>query len=131
MVMTAMAVRNERVLIIDDDAATTQTFAVILRLEGYQVRTAITANDGLREVSEFNPDAIIVDLRMPLINGFGFLYRLRKQYVGNNTPVAIVTGDVSLDDDALDELRELGADICFKPLWTDDLVGLADKLLSH
>ncbi|HMD34521.1 MAG TPA: response regulator [Vicinamibacterales bacterium] len=129
--MTAMAVRNERVLIIDDDAATTQTFAVILRLEGYQVRTAITANDGLREVSEFNPDAIIVDLRMPLINGFGFLYRLRKQYVGNNTPVAIVTGDVSLDDDALDELRELGADICFKPLWTDDLVGLADKLLSH
>jgi len=134
MVMTVMATasRNEqRVLIIDDDAATTQTFAVILRLEGYQVRTAITANDGLREVSEFQPDAIIVDLRMPLINGFGFLYRLREQNVGQKTPVAIVTGDVSLDDDALDELRELGADICFKPLWTDDLVGLADKLLSH
>jgi len=129
--VTVMASRNARVLIIDDDAATTQTFAVILRLEGYQVRTAVTANDGLRVVTEFNPDAIIVDLRMPLINGFGFLYRLRKQDVGHDTPVAIVTGDVSLDDDALDELRELGADICFKPLWTDDLVGLADKLLSH
>src|ERR1051325_36217 len=128
--VTAMD-RSGRVLIIDDDSATTQTFAVILRLEGYQVRTAITANDGLREVSEFHPDAIIVDLRMPLINGFGFLYRLREQYKGQDTPVAIVTGDVSLDDEALDELRELGADICFKPLWTDDLVGLADKLLSQ
>ncbi len=129
--VTFMESRSERVLIIDDDAATTQTFAVILRLEGYQVRTAITANDGLREVSQFNPDAIIVDLRMPLINGFGFLYRLREQDPGQDTPVAIVTGDVSLDDDALDELRDLGADICFKPLWTDDLVGLADKLLCH
>ena len=128
--VTFMEARNLRLLIIDDDAATTQTFAVILRLEGYQVRTAVTANEGLREVSEFQPDAIIVDLRMPLINGFGFLYRLREQH-GGDTPVAIVTGDVSLDDEALDELRELGADICFKPLWTDDLVGLADKLLSH
>ena len=128
--VTHMDCRNERLLIIDDDAATTQTFAVILRLEGYQVRTAITANDGLREVDRFQPDAIIVDLRMPLINGFGFLYRLRELH-GEDTPVAIVTGDVSLDDEALDELRELGADICFKPLWTDDLVGLADKLLSH
>jgi len=129
--VTVMESRIERVLIIDDDAATTQTFAVILRLEGYQVRTAITANDGLREVNEFHPDAIIVDLRMPLINGFGFLYRLREHDKGNQTPVAIVTGDVSLDDESLDELRELGADICFKPLWTDDLVGLAGKLLSH
>ena len=60
--VTVMESRHERVLIIDDDAATTQTFAVILRLEGYQVRTAITANDGLREVSQFHPDAIIVDL---------------------------------------------------------------------
>ena len=129
--VTVMESRIERVLIIDDDAATTQTFAVILRLEGYQVRTAITANDGLREVNEFHPDAIIVDLRMPLINGFGFLYRLREHDKANQTPVAIVTGDVSLDDESLDELRELGADICFKPLWTDDLVGLAGKLLSH
>ena len=129
--VTLMGTRNERLLIIDDDAATTKTFAVILRLEGYQVRTAITANDGLREVEEFRPDAIIVDLRMPLINGFGFLYRLREHHGCIATPVAIVTGDVSLDDEALDELRELGADICFKPLWTDDLVGLAGKLLSH
>jgi len=122
---------TSKILIVDDDEGVTQTFARMLRLEGYQVRTAITANDGLREVEEFRPDAIIVDLRMPLINGFGFLYRLREHHGCTDTPVAIVTGDVSLDDEALDELRELGADICFKPLWTDDLVGLAGKLLSH
>src|ERR1051326_5157147 len=94
--VTPMETRNERLLIIDDDAATTKTFAVILRLEGYQVRTAITANDGLREVEEFRPDAIIVDLRMPLINGFGFLYRLREHHGCTDTPVAIVPGDGSL-----------------------------------
>ena len=54
-----------RVLIIDDDEATTQTFARVLRLEGHEVRTALDAEAGLREALIETPDAIIVDLRMP------------------------------------------------------------------
>ena len=71
--------RTGRLLIVDDDEGVTQTFAGILRLEGHQVRTAGNAQDGLREAEEFRPDAIILDLRMPLVNGLGFLYRLREE----------------------------------------------------
>lgn len=119
-----------RVLIIDDDHAVTETFARMLRLEGHEVRTAHDAETGLRDAQEQPPDAIIVDLRMPLINGLGFLYRLRADERHANTPVAIVTGDYCLDDSISRELTELGAQLHFKPLWLEDLVELAYSLLS-
>lgn len=119
-----------RVLIIDDDEATTQTFARVLRLEGHEVRTALDAETGLREARAETPDAIIVDLRMPLINGLGFLYRLRSQEQYQGTPVAIVTGDYGLDDAIARELDELGAQLRFKPLWFEDLIDLAHTLLA-
>jgi DNA-binding NtrC family response regulator len=74
-----MTTTPARLLIIDDDEAVTQTFAGILRLEGHEVRTAVDAESGLRQADALHPDAIIVDLRMPLINGLGFLYRLRSR----------------------------------------------------
>ena len=118
-----------KVLIIDDDIAVTQTFASMLRLEGHEVRTALDAETGLQEARSDRPDAIIVDLRMPLINGLGFLYRLRSDARYQDTPVAIVTGDYALDDSISRELEELGAELRFKPLWLEDLVDLAHALL--
>ena len=70
---------TSKILIVDDDESVTQTFASMLRLEGYQVRTAITAENGLRVAEESRPDAIILDLRMPLVDGLGFLRRLRAR----------------------------------------------------
>jgi two-component system OmpR family response regulator len=119
-----------KILIVDDDEGVTQTFARMLRLEGYQVRTAITAETGLQEAQTNTPDAIILDLRMPLVDGLGFLRRLRAQDDQRTTPVAIVTGDYFLDDSVSAELRELGAELRFKPLWLEDLVGLARNLLQ-
>jgi two-component system OmpR family response regulator len=119
-----------RILIVDDDEGVTQTFARMLRLEGYQVRTAATAETGLVAFNESHPDAIILDLRMPLVDGLGFLRRLRANDPDRNTPVAIVTGDYFLPDDISAELRSLGAELRFKPMWLDDLVGLARNLLG-
>ena len=59
----ATTVKHE-ILIVDDDEGVTQTFARMLRLEGYHVRTAINAENGLREAEDCHPDAIILDLRM-------------------------------------------------------------------
>jgi DNA-binding response OmpR family regulator len=119
------------ILIVDDDEGVTQTFARMLRLEGFKVRTAVSAESGLREAEEYHPDAIILDLRMPLLDGLGFLRRLRSQQEQDHqTPVAIVTGDYFLDDSVSNELRELGAELRFKPLWLEDLVGLARNLLK-
>ncbi|MQA29396.1 MAG: response regulator [Luteitalea sp.] len=127
---TAMAPHStSTILIVDDDEGVTQTFARMLRLEGFDVHTALTAETGLREAREVKPDAIILDLRMPLVDGLGFLRRLREQDNHRGTPVAIVTGDYFLDDTVSAEIQQLGAELKFKPLWLDDLVGLARTLL--
>lgn len=118
------------ILIVDDDEGVTETFARMLRLEGYAVRTAVSAETGLREAESAQPDAIILDLRMPLVDGLGFLRRLRETEGSRGTPVAIVTGDYFLEDDIFAELRALGAELRFKPLWLEDLVGLARNLLK-
>jgi DNA-binding response OmpR family regulator len=118
------------ILIVDDDEGVTTTFARMLRLEGYQVHTAVNAETGLRQAERNHPDAIILDLRMPLVDGLGFLRRLRTFDKQRETPVAIVTGDYFLDDSVSTELRELGAELRFKPLWLEDLVGLARTLLK-
>ncbi len=118
------------ILIVDDDDAVTQTFARMLQLEGFRVRTAPNAEMGLREAAEYPPDAIILDMRMPLVDGLGFLRRLRQRDEQRNTPVAIVTGDHFLDDAVSAELRLLGAELKFKPLWLEDLLGLARTLLK-
>jgi DNA-binding response OmpR family regulator len=121
---------NSTILIVDDDEGVTQTFARMLKLEGFQVRTAINAESGLKVANESQPNAIILDLRMPLVDGLGFLRRLRSQDDQRATPVAIVTGDYFLEDSVANELRELGAELRFKPLWLEDLVGLARNLLK-
>jgi DNA-binding response OmpR family regulator len=125
-----MTATPSKVLIIDDDEAVTRTFAGILRLEGHEVRTALDAESGLEQADMLNPDAIIVDLRMPLINGLGFLYRLRSREQCKSTPVAIVTADYTLDESIPRELAELGAELHFKPLWLEDVVDLAHSLLA-
>jgi two-component system response regulator MprA len=119
-----------KILIVDDDEGVTTTFARMLRLEGFDVCTALNGEMGLREASRSHPDAIILDLRMPLVDGLRFLRRLRADQVQRDTPVAIVTGDYFLDDEVAAELRQLGAEVKFKPLWLDDLVGLARNLLK-
>jgi DNA-binding response OmpR family regulator len=119
-----------KILIVDDDEGVTQTFARMLRLEGYQVRTAVSAETGLRAAEETQPDAIILDLRMPLVDGLGFLRRLRALDEQRSTPVAIVTGDYFLEEKVSSELRALGAELRFKPMWLEDLVGLARNLVG-
>ena len=114
---------------VDDDFATVDTFAQVLRLEGYEVRTALSAEGGMRAVQASRPDAILVDFRMPLANGVEFLRQLRTDEGHRDTPVAIVTGD-SLDDSVATEVHQLGARVAFKPLLVPELVDLTRRLLA-
>jgi two-component system response regulator PrrA len=130
---SAAAIRPSasKVLIVDDDEAVIQTFARMLRLEGHDVRTAMDAESGLQAADAHRPDAIILDLRMPVVNGVGFLQRLRAQDGYRAVPVAIVTGDYYLDDAISQEISDLGAEVHYKPLWLEDLVDLAKSLLAR
>jgi two-component system response regulator MprA len=80
----------------------------MLRLAGYQVHTVVNAETGLRQAERNHPDAIILDLRMPLVDGLGFLRRLRAFDDQRQTPVAIVTGDYFLDDSVSERAASAG-----------------------
>lgn len=122
---------SRKVLIVDDDQAVTDTFARMLRLEGFQVACALTAEAGLALAEQLRPDAIILDLRMPILSGLQFLQVIRSRPHQIQVPVAIVTGDYFLGEETASELRSLGASVRFKPLWLEDLVELARTLLAR
>jgi len=122
---------SPHVLVIDDDVVTADTYQQMLRLEGFTVSVATNAVDGLDTADRVQPDAIVADLRMPLVNGLEFLRRLRSRATTAATPVAIVTGDYLLDDATAAALRTLGATLKFKPLWLEDLVALTHELLEQ
>jgi len=119
-----------RVLIIDDDMSVADTFSRTLRLEGYEVWSALSADEGLSLAQAHQPHAIILDLRMPLTSGLQFLRATRAIPSLTNIPVAIVTGDYYLDEVQSSEIQALGAELRYKPLWLEELVTLARDLLK-
>lgn len=121
---------TKTILIVDDDRGVAETFARMLKLEGFTVATAVDAEAGLVLANNVLPHAIILDMRMPITNGLQFLRMLRAKPHLVEVPVAIVTGDYFLPDAIQNELRSLGASIRFKPLWLDDLIALAKSLVA-
>jgi two-component system response regulator TctD len=119
------------ILIVDDDQVVGETFARMLTLSGYRVTTVQTADAALVATTEQPPDALILDMRMPVVNGLDFLRQLRRDARLRDIPVAIVTGDYFLDEPILAEMRALGATVRYKPLWMDDLSALAQSLLAR
>jgi DNA-binding response OmpR family regulator len=101
-----------------------------LKLKGYDVRTALNAQTGIVEAEPGHPDAIIVDFRMPLVDGLEFVPSMRSRQERRSTPVPIVTGDYFLDETIASKLATLGARVEFKPLLTEDLISLARNLLE-
>jgi DNA-binding response OmpR family regulator len=118
------------ILIVDDDRSVADTFARILKLEGFEVATAMSAEAGMEIADSVAPDAIILDMRMPITNGLQFLRLIRTKPHLVEVPVAIVTGDYFLADAIQNELRSLGAAIRFKPMYLEDLLTLARTMVS-
>jgi two-component system response regulator PrrA len=126
--LTESAIKT--ILIVDDDRSVADTFARMLKLEGFEVATAINAEAGLELADSVRPSAIILDMRMPITNGLQFLRMVRSKPHLVEVPVAIVTGDYFLSDPIQQELKSLGASIRFKPLWLEDLIALAKTLVA-
>jgi CheY-like chemotaxis protein len=118
------------ILIVDDDHSVADTFSRMLKLEGYGVVAALSAEAGLELADNVQPDAIILDMRMPITNGLQFLRLIRARPHLVNVPVAIVTGDYFLPESIQQELKSLGAALRFKPMWLEDLIALAKTLVA-
>jgi CheY-like chemotaxis protein len=120
-----------RVLVVDDDEGVRLMFARALMMDGYDVAVAATAEEALHKIEEGRPDAILLDLRMPVINGVGFLYRLRESPANQDIAVGIITGAPVLDDATVNDLRLLNAQVWHKPLSIKDVQQVARTLLTR
>src|SRR5258708_2892385 len=93
------------VLVVDDDAATLETFALGLRHFGHGVDVADCGLTALSSLDRTTPDAVLLDLNLPDIDGYAFLRQMRDR--GITVPTAVMTG-FYLDFDPA-EARALGA----------------------
>jgi len=116
------------VLIVDDQPEVLRLYARALEAAGYKVNTAATVEDGMQLVDTEPPDAVLVDLKMPYINGMGMLYRLRKAHP--RMPVAIITGMQNLDTETLQEMAMLEATVHYKPISLPQLQQLVSDLTT-
>jgi DNA-binding response OmpR family regulator len=108
-----------RVLVVDDEAQVTEMLRVAVTSFGYVVHTAATADEGLRALSAFRPDAVLLDLALVGASGEVLLEYIRA--TEPTLPVIIVTGNT--DEAVANRLLARGAfDYIVKPV---DLVRLS------
>lgn len=112
------------VLIVDDDRNLSLFLSTVLTLEGHEVVTCSDGVEALSLLQDRQVDVIVLDLRMPKMDGRTFFRELRA--IGNRTPVLIASAY-----GAHDAQRELGAEGAVeKPFSPDRLAGAIRKLLD-
>ncbi len=113
---------GKRILVVDDDDAIRNFICEALSEEGYRMQLAANGADALREVSQAAPDLILLDVRMPGVDGWQVLDELRSA-AGPQTPVVVMTASYSGQDRAL----QSGAQgYLAKPFELDDLLECVD-----
>jgi DNA-binding response OmpR family regulator len=94
-----------RILVIDDDRAVVRLLVVRLEEEGYMVLSAATSDEGLKLVTVFTPDLVLLDMGLPDMSGLELLKRIRA--INPAIAVIMVTGNT--DPRRAREALELGA----------------------
>lgn len=116
------------VLVIEDEAPLRANLARILSAEGYQVVVAADGDEGVQRVRETRPDAVICDILMPRLDGFGVLAALRSRPETAAIPFIFLTASA----DKVDLARGLqsGAnEYVTKPFKIADLLAAVKRLL--
>ncbi len=113
-----------RVLIIEDDTETRDALAVFFQLEGYDVACARDGCQGLVEAREHQPDVILLDLMMPVMDGWTFRAEQKRDVSIASIPVVVVS--------ALGERRDIDATAFVpKPCDLDVVLGTVRRQLLH
>lgn len=118
------------IVIIDDEESVRCTFGLMLQLEGYAAHAFAGADEALAALATLAPDALLLDLHLPVIDGLECLRRLRASGSHDALPVALLTADYFLDETVANELKRLGAQIHFKPIWESDLRRIVAALIA-
>jgi two-component system OmpR family response regulator len=117
-----------RVLVVDDEPTLTDLLQMALRYEGWEVKTASDGRRALALAREFRPDAIVLDMMLPDIDGMQVLSRVRQD--GQQTAVLFLTAKDSLED-RINGLTAGGDDYVTKPFSLEELVARLRGLIRR
>lgn len=121
-----MAEQN-KILIVDDEAGIVDEVKDYLAEEGYSVRSADTGKEGIQTISEFKPQVLILDMKLPDMSGIDVLRACKD--ISPATKVIVNTGYV--DQKLIDEAEELGRDVFLqKPFDLEKIREEIDRLLE-
>ena len=119
---------TREVLVVDDDPDSRTLLTLALSGAGYDVATAQNGQEALRAARSHRPDVILLDLAMPVMDGFAFRAAQLQDPELAGIPVLCVSGR----HDAAEAARDLGLDACLeKPFCLDDVVLRVFELSSR
>ena len=119
---------SERILVVEDDRSVRDAVERALRFEGYHVATARDGAEALSAVLDDPPDAIVLDVMMPHVDGLEACRRIRAR--GDSTPILILTARHEVSDRV--EGLDAGADdYLVKPFALDELLARIRALLRR
>ncbi|GIU89155.1 MAG: DNA-binding response regulator [Acidimicrobiia bacterium] len=119
---------SARILVVDDEPNITDLVATALRYEGFDVATAGTGSDALREAQRFRPDLLVLDVMLPDRDGFDVVTRLRADRV--ELPVVFLTARDATED-KVKGLTVGGDDYVTKPFSLEELVARIRAVLRR
>jgi CheY-like chemotaxis protein len=125
----AHPIDGARILLVDDDPDHVEMYRLALEYGGFVVSTAATGGEALTRAREESPDLIVLDLRLPDINGFDVCARLKEHPQTASIPVLLLTAAVTPTLP-----REAAAAGCagflFKPCYPDQLIASIREILA-
>lgn len=118
-----------RVLIVDDEPDVLRMLKMVLELEGYETLLASDGQTALRRIELEKPDLVLLDIMMPVLDGWGVLEKLRHTDLPKPPKVIILTAKGERN---MDKALELGATrYLSKPFETEDLLASMRDVLQH
>ncbi len=124
-----MAVKRKRILLVDDSVTSTMVGQMVLRHESYDVTTAHNGAEGMKKATADRPDLILLDISMPIMNGFQMLRELRQTDEAKSIPVIMVSSCGEIDD--MEEAYKLGCnDYITKPVDPEELISKVESWLD-
>lgn len=117
-----------RIAVVDDEQMLTDLLSMALRMEHWDVKTASTGLGALALVRDFEPDALVLDIMMPDLDGLAVLQRLRQS--GHNVPVLFLTAKDAVAD-RVAGLTAGGDDYVTKPFSLEEVVARLRALMRR
>lgn len=89
---------GKKILVVDDDADFSQLLQFDLKKNGYEVVAAYNGEEGLEKAASEKPNLIVLDIKMPKMDGYTFVRRLKKDPDMKNTPLIVLTSYEPMKD---------------------------------